>query len=75
MKEKRYTATFDAYIYARNDREALVKAAQLAEWIDKIEEANDTEVKSIEYTPFGSFVRKLIHKGRLTLFENHLIER
>ena len=64
MKEKRYTVTFDAYIYAKDDQEALLKSAQLAEQFDKItnDDGTMTEVKKIEYTPFGSFVRKLIKK-------------
>ncbi len=72
-KEKRYTVTLDAYIYARNDREAMVKAAQLAEKI-RNEEGNEAQVLELHSTPFASFISKLIHKGRLTIFENKLIE-
>jgi len=70
---QRYTVTLDAYILARTDREALVKAALMVEEMRKKED-NQTQVISVESTPFGSVVSRLVHKGRLTLFNNKLIE-
>ena len=70
---KRYAVNLDAYVYARNDREALVKAAKMAEYLRKLED-NQARVTEVYYTPFASFIRKLIHKGSLTFFKNKLIE-
>jgi len=72
-KLKRYTVTLDAYVYARNDREAMVKASGLAE-INRDDFDNDAQVLKLEETPFASCTARLVHEGRLTLFENKLIE-
>jgi len=72
-KEKRYTVKLDAYLYARNDREAMVKAAKVAEFLQTLED-NQAQVLNLEETPFSSFSSREVHKGRLTIFENKLIE-
>lgn len=72
-KIKRYSVTIDLYIDARNDREALVKAAQLTE-VQRSLYDNQAQVLSVEECPFGSLESRTIHKGRLTIFENKLIE-
>jgi len=72
-KQKRYTVKLDAYLYARNDREAMVKAAKLADFLQTLED-NQAQVLELHETPFGSFNSREVHKGRLTLFENKLIE-
>jgi hypothetical protein len=72
-KEKRYTVTLDLYIHARNDREAMVKAAQLAEEL-RNDKGNEAQVLSLDETPFASFESRRVHTGRLTIFENKLIE-
>jgi hypothetical protein len=72
-KEKRYTVTLDMYIHARNDREAMVKAALLAEEL-RNKEDNQAQVLSLDETPFASCESRRVHTGRLTLFENKLIE-
>jgi hypothetical protein len=71
--KKRYTVTFDAYLWARNDREAMVKAAKVAEFLQTLED-NQARVLKLEETPFASFNTRTVHEGRLTLFENKLIE-
>ena len=70
---KRYTVTLDAYLHARNDREAMVEAARLAEYLQKADD-NQAQVLKLELTPFTSLCHRLVHKGSLTLFENKLIE-
>jgi|AntAceMinimDraft_9_1070365.scaffolds.fasta_scaffold04611_4 hypothetical protein len=70
---KRYTVILDAYLHARNDREAMVEAARLAEYLQKADD-NQAQVMELEETPINSYNHRLIHKGRLTLFENKLIE-
>jgi len=72
-KEKRYTVTLDAYLWARNDREAMVKAAKIAEFLQKLDD-NQAKVLELHETPFTSMTAREVHKGRLTLFENKLIE-
>jgi len=69
----RYTVILDAYLHARNDREAMVKAAKIAEFIQTLDD-NQAQVLELRETPFVSGYSRLIHKGRLTLFENKLIE-
>ncbi len=72
-KYKRYTVKLDAYLYARNDREAMVKAAKVAEFLQTLED-NQAQVLELNETPFASFSSREVHKGTLTLFENKLIE-
>ena len=73
-KAKRYSITLDLYIHARNDREAMVKAAKLAETLQSYDDNNQAKVLSLDETPFASLVSRNIHTGSLTLFENKLIE-
>ena len=70
-KDKRYTITLDAYLYARNDREAMVKAVQFVESLNEAED-NQAKVLELSETPFATLSSRLIHKGKLTLFENKL---
>ena len=72
-KEKRYTVTLDMYIHARNDREAMIKAAQMAEEL-RNKDGNDAQCLELRETPFASCNSRPVHTGRLTLFENKLIE-
>lgn len=72
-KEKRYTVKLDAYLHARNDREAMVKAAKVAEFLQTLDD-NQAQVLSLEETPFASCNSRMVHEGRLTIFENKLIE-
>ena len=72
-KQKRYTVTLDLYLFARNDREAMVKAAKLAEEL-RNEKEGEAQVISLDETPFASAYSRNVHKGRLTLFNNKLIE-
>lgn len=72
-KEKRYTLTLDLHIYARNDREAMVKAAKLTEQLRK-EQGNEAQTLFLNETPFASLSSRLVHTGRLMLFENKLIQ-
>lgn len=72
-KETRYTVTLDSYLYARNDREAMVKAAKVAEFLRTLDD-NQAQVLELHKTPFASLDCKLVHKGKLTIFENKLIE-
>lgn len=72
-KAKRYSVTLDLYIDARNDREALVKAAQFAE-VQRNLYDNQAQILSVDETPFGSLQTRNVHTGRLTIFENKLIE-
>ena len=72
-KQKRYTVKLDAYLYARNDREAMVKAAKLAVFLQTLED-NHAQVLELHETPFASCNSREVHNGRLTLFENKLIE-
>ena len=72
-KEERYTVEFDAYLYARNDQEAKLKAAKIAEFIRSLDD-NQANVTRLTKTPFAGFNHKLIHEGRLNIFENKLIE-
>lgn len=74
-KSKRYSVTLDLYIDARNDREAMVKAALLAEELRNEKSNSETQVVSVDETPFASLSSRNVHKGRLTIFENKLIER
>ncbi|BBI90568.1 hypothetical protein HYO65_gp176 [Tenacibaculum phage PTm1] len=73
-KQKRYTVELDAYLYARNDREAMVKSAKIAEFLRTLDD-NQANVTKLTETPFGSCDSREVHKGTLTLFENKLIER
>jgi hypothetical protein len=73
MKEKRYTLTLDMYVYARNDREAMVKAAKMAEEL-RNKEDNQAQVLTLDETPFASYTIREVHKGRLDIFENKLIQ-
>ena len=70
---KRYTVKLDAYLFARNDREALVKAAKVAEFLQTLDD-NQAQVLSLDETPFASCNHRNVHSGRLTIFENKLIE-
>lgn len=72
-KEKRYSVTIDLYVHARNDREALVKAAQISEQLRNQDE-NQAQVLTVDETPFASLDSRRVHTGRLTLFNNKLIE-
>jgi hypothetical protein len=73
MKEKRYTLTLDMYVYARNDREAMVKAAKIADEL-RNKEDNQAKVSTLDETPFASCEIREVHKGRLDIFENKLIQ-
>ena len=72
-EDKRYTLTIDLYLYARNDREAMAKAALLAKEL-RDKEDNHAQVISLDKTRFASAESVNIHTGRLTIFENKLIE-
>ncbi len=65
-EDKRYTVTLDAYLYARNDTEAKIKAAKLAEFLRTLED-NDAQIMDV------SFDSRVVHEGRLNIFENKLI--
>lgn len=69
-KRRRYTVKLDAYLYARNDREAEVKAAKVAEFLRTLED-NQAEVLELSETPFASSNIRPVHRGKLTLFENN----
>ena len=60
-KDKRYTITLDAYLYARNDREAMVKAVQFVESLNEAED-NQAKVLELSETPFATLSSRLIHK-------------
>ena len=72
-KGKRYSLTIDFYIYARNDREAMVKAAYLTGQMRK-EKDNEAQVMTLDEVPYGDLIMRRVHTGTLTLFENKLIE-
>lgn len=72
-KEKRYTVTLDAYLYARTDREAMVKAAKISAFLQTLED-NRAQVLELHETPFATLTAREVHKGKLTLFENKLME-
>ena len=72
-KEKRYALTVDLYIYARNDREAMVKSALLTENLRK-EEDNQAQVLTLEEADYSCFATRLVHSGTLTLLDNKIIE-
>jgi hypothetical protein len=71
--KKRYSVTLDAYIYARNDQEAMVKAAKLVDSL-QCKHDNQAQVIKLEETPFASCASRLVHTGRLLLFDNKLIK-
>jgi len=73
MEQKRYTVILDAYLWADNDLEAMEKSAKIAEFLKTLED-NHSEVVRVEETPFASLSSRLVHQGRLTLFEGKLIE-
>ena len=72
-KNKRYSITLDLYINAGNDRDAMLQAARLAEKLRR-DEDNEAQVVSVDYTPFASLHSRRVHTGRLTIFQNKLIE-
>lgn len=72
-KEKRYTITLDFYIHARTDRQAMVKAALIAEEM-RTKEDNQAQVLSLSETPFASMYSRTVHTGKLTMFEGKLLE-
>lgn len=72
-KYKRYTVNLEAYLFARNDREAMVKAAKAADFLKTLED-NQAKVIRLTETPFASFDSREVHSGSLTIFENKLIE-
>lgn len=72
-KERRYSQTIERVFYARNDREAKVKAARFTEKLRK-EEDNQANTLFLYETPFASLQSRLVHTGSLTLFENKIIE-
>lgn len=72
-KDKRYSLTLDLHIDARNDREAMVKAAKITEQLRK-EQGNEAQTLFLHETPFASLSSRLVHTGRLTLFNNKLIQ-
>ena len=52
-KEKRYYYTVGAYLYARNDREAMVKLAEITEEM-RDKEDNQAQSLTLESAPYGS---------------------
>lgn len=72
-KETRYAVQLDAYLWAKNDKEAKVKAAKIAEYLRELED-NQAKVIRLDETPFASCAIREVHKGRLDLFENKLIQ-
>jgi len=74
MKKRRYVVTLDAYLYARNDNEAKVLAAKFAERLRENDD-NEAQVLKLEESPFASLSFRTVHEGRLTLFENKIIEK
>lgn len=71
---KRYAVTLDAYLFARNDKEAKVKAAKIAEFLRTMDDNNQAQTIRLDETPFGSLNSRPVHEGKLELFENKLIE-
>ena len=72
MKDKRYTVNLDAYLYAANDREAMAKAAKMAEFLHTLGD-NQAQVLELNETPFASLSVRNVHNGGLKLFENNII--
>jgi len=73
-KEKRYTVNLSSFVYARNDREAMKKAACVAKHLNEFYGDSYSKVTALYETPFASLDLRLVHEGNLTLFENKLIE-
>lgn len=69
---KRYTVTLDAYIYARNDREAMFKSAKLAEHLQTLED-NFASVVSLDESPGCSLASRNVHTGNIVVFENKIL--
>jgi len=59
MKDKRYVATFECYIYAKDDAEALMKSKNMALVLRGFDD-NLADVIGLFEQPFGSFDRRNI---------------
>ena len=67
-KHKRYTVTLELDIYARNDQEAKLEAAKVAE---KLLEQDATVKKLIE-RPFGVCNSRIVHRGHIFIWERKI---
>ena len=68
VKHKRYTVTLELDIYARNDQEAKLEAAKVAE---KLSEQDATVQKLIE-RPFGVCNSRIVHRGHIFIWERKI---
>ena len=59
-KEKRYTATYTMYIYAKDDNHARSKAKMIANREHEKYPAQQCDLEQLFETPFASFVKRAI---------------
>lgn len=57
IKQRRYVATFECYIYADSDREALMKSKNMAKALRGFDD-NQADVIGLFEQPFGTFDKR-----------------